>query len=72
VDEVEAAPATTPDGKSLIGLPTDTGGLAICYRQDLFAKAGLPTDPAKVSAMFTTWDDYVATVRSSSPARPRA
>lgn len=51
---------TTADGKNLIGLPTDTGGLAICYRQDLFSAAGLPTDPAKVSALFPTWEAYVA------------
>ena len=53
--------ATTADGKSLIGLPTDTGGLAVCYRTDLFKKAGLPTDPAQVSALFPTWEQYVAT-----------
>jgi cellobiose transport system substrate-binding protein len=53
--------ASTPDDKSLIGLPTDTGGLAICYRTDLFKAAGLPTDPAQVSALFPTWQQYVAT-----------
>lgn len=52
---------TTADGKSLIGLPTDTGGLAICYRKDLLNQAGLPTDPAKVSALMPTWQDYVTT-----------
>src|SRR6476661_6995023 len=35
--------ATTADGKRTIGLGTDVGGLAMCYRRDLFAKAGLPT-----------------------------
>jgi Glycosyl hydrolase family 1/Bacterial extracellular solute-binding protein len=33
----------SPDGKQ-IGLGTDVGGLAMCYRTDLFVKAGLPTD----------------------------
>ncbi|MBC6445610.1 ABC transporter substrate-binding protein [Actinokineospora xionganensis] len=55
------ARASTPDGKALIGLPTDIGGLAMCYRTDLFAAAGLPTDRAAVSALWPTWEDYVAT-----------
>ena len=59
--EAKARQATTADGNALIGLPTDTGGLAICYRSDLFQAAGLPTDPAAVSALFPTWDQYVAT-----------
>ncbi|HET9656239.1 MAG TPA: extracellular solute-binding protein [Kineosporiaceae bacterium] len=51
--------AETPDGKSLIGLPTDTGGLGLCYRTDLFAAAGLPTDRAAVSKLMPTWQAYV-------------
>ncbi|MFJ8590829.1 extracellular solute-binding protein [Streptomyces sp. NPDC093598] len=35
--------ATTKDGQT-IGLGTDVGPMAICYRKDLFEKAGLPTD----------------------------
>lgn len=53
--------ASTADGGSLIGLPTDIGGLAMCYRTDLFAAAGLPTDREQVSALWPTWEDYVAT-----------
>jgi cellobiose transport system substrate-binding protein len=49
------------DGKKQIGLGTDVGGLAMCYRTDLFAKAKLPTDPAAVSALWPTWDKYVET-----------
>ncbi|MEW2402025.1 extracellular solute-binding protein [Streptomyces sp. NPDC046862] len=49
--------ATTQDGK-LIGFPIDIGPCAMFYREDLFKKAGLPTDPAKVSAELSTWDDY--------------
>lgn len=55
------ARASTPDGKALIGLPTDIGGLAMCYRTDLFAAAGLPTDRAAVSALWPTWEEYIAT-----------
>jgi cellobiose transport system substrate-binding protein len=51
--------ATTSDGKT-IGLGTDTGPLAICYRTDLFKKAGLPTDPATLAKDWSTWDGYIA------------
>ncbi|MFI7600866.1 extracellular solute-binding protein [Actinoplanes sp. NPDC049681] len=46
------------DGKQ-IGLGTDVGGLAMCYRTDLFKKAGLPTDRDQVSKLWTTWDDFI-------------
>ena len=54
--------ATTPDGK-LIGYGTDIGPEGICYRADLFEKAGLPTDRAEVAELFTTWDDYFSAGR---------
>lgn len=41
-----------------IGYPTDAGPEAICYRADLFKKAGFPTDRAAVAKMFGTWDSY--------------
>ncbi|MEL7976857.1 extracellular solute-binding protein [Isoptericola sp. F-RaC21] len=54
--------ATTPDGK-LLGYGTDIGPSAICYRADLFEKAGLPSDPDKVAELLggddATWDDYL-------------
>ncbi|HUQ61972.1 MAG TPA: ABC transporter substrate-binding protein [Lentzea sp.] len=50
---------TTKDGK-LIGYGTDIGPLAMCYRKDLFAQAGLPSDPEGVKALFATWDSYFA------------
>lgn len=53
--------ASTPDGSALIGLPTDIGGLAMCYRTDLFEQAGLSTDRDAVSALWPTWPDYVST-----------
>ena len=49
------------DGKKQIGLGTDVGGLAMCYRTDVFAKAKMPTDPAEVSALWPTWEKYVET-----------
>src|SRR4051794_19255729 len=48
----------SPDGKSQIGLGTDVGGLAMCYRSDLFKAAGLPTERDKVSALWGSWDQF--------------
>lgn len=53
--------ALSQDGAALIGLGTDVGGMAMCYRTDLFEAAGLPTDRDEVSALWPTWDEYVAT-----------
>lgn len=47
----------TGDGK-LAGLGTDVGGMAMCYRTDLFKEAGLPTDRDKVGAMWSDWDGF--------------
>ncbi|MCX5081892.1 ABC transporter substrate-binding protein [Streptomyces sp. NPDC056121] len=53
------AQATTKDGK-LIGLGTDVGPMAICYRKDLFEKAGLETDRTKLAAQWKgNWNKYV-------------
>ncbi len=46
------------DGKQ-IGLGTDVGGLAMCYRSDLFKKAGLPTDRDAVSKLWPDWDSFI-------------
>ncbi|PXY27686.1 ABC transporter substrate-binding protein [Prauserella muralis] len=50
----------TADGKQ-IGYPTDAGPEAICYRADLFRKAGLPTQRDEVAKLFDTWDEYFKT-----------
>ncbi|PKV94263.1 cellobiose transport system substrate-binding protein [Amycolatopsis echigonensis] len=44
----------------LIGYGTDIGPLAMCYRKDLLAAAGLPSDPEAVKPLFATWDSYFA------------
>ena len=49
------------DGKTVFGVGTDVGGLAMCYRSDLFKKAGLPTDREAVSALWPTWQAYLDT-----------
>ena len=48
-------------GGAQIGLGTDVGSLAICYRHDLFKKAGLPTNRNAVSKLWPTWQAYVKT-----------
>ncbi|HEU4337289.1 MAG TPA: extracellular solute-binding protein [Nocardioides sp.] len=51
--------AMNADGQ-MIGYPTDIGPEGICYRSDLFKKAGLPTDREEVAELMGTWDDYFA------------
>jgi len=53
--------AAAENGGKVIGAGTDVGGLAMCYRTDLFKAAGLPTDRDAVSKLWPTWDDFVAT-----------
>lgn len=53
-----AAGATAEDG-SVIGIPTDVGGLGFAYRADLFEAAGLPTEPDEVAEMWSTWDGFI-------------
>lgn len=52
--------STTKDG-AILGIPTDVGGMAIAYRKDLFAAAGLPTDRDAVSKLWPTWDQFIET-----------
>src|SRR5690349_748769 len=54
-----------------IGLGTDVGSLAICYRRDLFAKAGLPTNRDKVSALWPTWQAYINTGKRFQAHAPK-
>ncbi len=58
--DFKAAAATDADGQ-MIGYGTDAGPEGICYRADLFKKAGLPTDRDEVAGLMGTWDDYFAT-----------
>ncbi|MEV4760079.1 extracellular solute-binding protein [Micromonospora sp. NPDC049559] len=47
-----------PGGK-VLGLGTDVGSMAICYRSDLFKAAGLPTDRDQVGLLWPTWDAFI-------------
>ena len=51
--------ATTDDGK-VIGMGTDIGPMALCYRSDLYEQAGLPSAPAELSKRVGSWDDLLA------------
>jgi cellobiose transport system substrate-binding protein len=69
LDWKEAA-GTDADGR-LIGYGTDIGPEGICYRADLFKKAGLPSDRDQVAALLGTWDDYFATGEKFVAAMPK-
>ncbi|MDX2937476.1 ABC transporter substrate-binding protein [Streptomyces ipomoeae] len=43
----------TAENGQTIGLGTDVGPMAICYRKDLFEAAGLPTDREEVGKLWT-------------------
>ncbi len=49
--------ATDADG-NLVAYGTDVGPQAVCFRQDLFEAAGLPTDRDEVAKLFPTWDAF--------------
>lgn len=50
--------ATADNGDFVLGLGTDMGSLALCYRRDLFEAAGLPVDRESVGKLWPTWADY--------------
>lgn len=41
-----------------MAIGTDVGGMAMCYRTDMFKQAGLPTDREEVGKLWTTWEKY--------------
>ncbi|GAA0229605.1 extracellular solute-binding protein [Saccharothrix mutabilis subsp. mutabilis] len=61
---------TTDDGDFVLGLGTDMGSLALCYRRDLFQAAGLPTDREAVGKLWPTWNDFLATADKFTAATP--
>ncbi|NUT46607.1 MAG: extracellular solute-binding protein [Saccharothrix sp.] len=63
--------AVAKDGE-VLGIPTDVGGMAVAYRTDLFAAAGLPTDREAVSALWPTWDQFIETGKRYKQATGKA
>ncbi|MGX7826416.1 ABC transporter substrate-binding protein [Actinokineospora sp. 24-640] len=59
------------DGE-VLGIPTDVGGMAVAYRTDLFADAGLPTDRDEVSALWPTWEEFIETGKRYKRATGKA
>ncbi|MGW0464903.1 extracellular solute-binding protein [Streptomyces sp. NPDC003027] len=63
--------ATTKDGR-ILGLGTDVGPEAMCYRTDLLQQAGLPTDRTELARKWSTWEGYLALgeqYRAKAPAK---
>ncbi|MCP2164171.1 ABC transporter substrate-binding protein [Goodfellowiella coeruleoviolacea] len=58
-------------GGEQIGYGTDVGGLAICYRKDLFAEAGLPTERDQVGAAWPTWQAFLDLGRQFQARAPQ-
>lgn len=56
--EAKWSAATTEDGR-ILGLGTDVGPEAMCYRTDLFEQAGLPTGREELAKKWSTWDGYL-------------
>ncbi|MFY1633055.1 ABC transporter substrate-binding protein [Solwaraspora sp. WMMB335] len=58
-----------PDGK-VLALGTDVGGMALCYRKDLFEAAGLPTEREEVGALWPSWEEFIALGEEFKAATP--
>ena len=56
------------NGEFVLGLGTDMGSLAMCYRRDLFERAGLPTGRDAVASLWPTWE-ATRRWRTASPSR---
>lgn len=68
----KSSQVTTEDGK-LLGLGTDIGPMAVCYRKDLFEQAGLPTDRAEVEKLWAgDWAKYVEVGRDFKEGSKKA
>ncbi|MEV6394879.1 extracellular solute-binding protein [Streptomyces sp. NPDC051907] len=65
------AQGTSKDGKT-VALGTDIGPQGICYRKDLFAKAGLPSDREAVGRLWAgDWNKYLEAGRQFKAKAPK-
>lgn len=55
--EAKVGAITTEDG-AVLGFGTDLGPMAICFRSDKLAEAGLPSTAEELSQQITDWDSY--------------
>ena len=68
----KVAAAKDADG-NLVGYGTDIGPEAVCYRSDLFAAAGLPTDRTEVAKLLEgDWANYFSVGEKYSAATGKA
>ncbi|MFD7628387.1 extracellular solute-binding protein [Streptomyces sp. NPDC059851] len=63
------AAATGRNGE-VLGLGTDVGPEAMCYRTDLLARAGLPTDREELAQKWSTWEGYLELGRQYKVGAP--
>ncbi|MFF8601581.1 ABC transporter substrate-binding protein [Streptomyces sp. NPDC015232] len=64
------AQGTGRDGRT-VALGTDVGPQAVCYRKDLFARAGLPTDREAVGRLWAgDWGRFLAAGRRYAARAP--
>ncbi|MEO6090215.1 MAG: extracellular solute-binding protein [Umezawaea sp.] len=63
---------STAKNGEILGVPTDVGGMAMAYRTDLFAGAGLPTDRDTVGKLWPTWDAFIETGKKYTAATGKA
>ncbi|MDP9862258.1 MULTISPECIES: ABC transporter substrate-binding protein [Streptosporangium] len=54
----------------LFALGTDIGGMTMCYRTDLFKKAGLPTDREEVGKLWPDWNAFMEVGKKFQAANP--
>jgi cellobiose transport system substrate-binding protein len=67
------AQGSNADGSKVIGLGSDVGGLALCYRHDLFEAAGLPTErDAVAAAMGDSWEGFIEVGKQYKAATGKA
>ncbi|MEU6740990.1 ABC transporter substrate-binding protein [Streptosporangium sandarakinum] len=57
------------EGK-LFALGTDIGGMAMCYRKDLFEKAGLPGERDEVTKLWPDWTTFMEVGKKFQAANP--
>ncbi|MGW0606442.1 ABC transporter substrate-binding protein [Streptomyces sp. NPDC002644] len=62
----------TTKGGQTVGLGTDIGPMAVCYRKDLFEKAGLPTDREELSKLWEgDWAKFIDVGRDFQKNAPK-
>lgn len=56
--------ATSVDGKKTIGLVWDIGPATVFYRKDVLKSVGLPSEPAEVEKLLSTWEGVLKAAKA--------